>query len=249
MKTLIAANWKMYKTWKEAQVYTQELIGLTQNKLQEREVLIFPSFPGLKAVGDLLADKKEYSLGGQNFYPAPEGAFTGEVSILQLKDLGCSYVLVGHSERRHVLGESEKLIAQKVAFGLEQKIKVILCIGEKLEQKEAGKLKEVLFSQLNSALQEISLSSADDLVIAYEPVWAIGTGKVATKQDILEAHSLVRSFLTERFAKLGEEIRILYGGSVKPNNAKSILSLDNVNGVLVGSASLDAQVFTQIILA
>jgi len=249
MKTLIAANWKMYKTWQEAKAYTQELLNLTQDKLENREVLILPSFPSLKVVGDLVAEKEKYSLGGQNFYPAQEGAFTGEVSLLQLKDLGCSYVLVGHSERRHVLNESEKFIAQKVAFGLEQKIKVILCVGEKLEQKEQGRVKDVLFDQLNSALKAISICSAEELVIAYEPVWAIGTGKVATEQDILEAHGLIREFLIERFGEIAKDIRILYGGSVKPNNAKAILSLDNVNGVLVGSASLDAQIFSQIVLA
>ncbi|WP_456325183.1 triose-phosphate isomerase [Desulfonauticus submarinus] len=249
MKQLIAANWKMYKKWEEALSTAREILVGTHKQLPDnREVLIFPSFPLLKVVSDIIAEQKEYYLGGQNFYPALEGAFTGEVSPTQLLDLGCSYALVGHSERRHLFKEDDSFLAKKVKFGLEQGLKIVFCIGEKLEERKANQVKEVLLYQLETGLQDIVLKDSETLTIAYEPVWAIGTGEVANIEDILEAHKIIRDFLKERF-KFGEEIRILYGGSVKPANASQILSLDNVNGVLVGGASLSADSFNQIILA
>ncbi|KUJ94855.1 MAG: Triosephosphate isomerase [Desulfonauticus sp. 38_4375] len=250
MKTLIAANWKMFKTWEEGVITAREiLVGTHKDLPEDREVLIIPPFTLLKGVGEILLSQKNYSLGGQNFYPAKEGAFTGEISPVQLLDLGCSYALVGHSERRHILGEKSDFLASKVKAGLEAGLKIIFCIGETLEERKAGKIKEVLTSQLEEGLKEVEKNLAPELLtIAYEPVWAIGTGEVAGEEDILEAHALIRDWLKNRFAS-GDKMRILYGGSVKPDNAAKILSLDNVNGVLVGGASLKAESFNQIILA
>ncbi|MDQ7031455.1 MAG: triose-phosphate isomerase [Desulfonauticus sp.] len=249
MKQLIAANWKMHKTWEESIQTAREIVVGTYNQLPaNREVLIIPSFPHLKAVSDVLAKQKNYFLGAQNLYPALKGAFTGEVSPAQLLDVGCSYVLVGHSERRHVLQEQDEFLAQKASFALEQGLKVIFCIGETIEQRQQGRTKEVLRSQLELGLKDVQKVDSEDLVIAYEPVWAIGTGQVAQEQDILDAHAFIREFLQKTFSG-AEEVRILYGGSVKPANASSILALDNVDGVLVGGASLTAESFNQIILA
>ncbi len=249
MKKLMAANWKMFKTREEAATTAQALKDAVGILPADREVLIFPPFTAIEATCVGLNCAGGFSVGGQNMYPAQEGAFTGEISTTMLKDLGATWVLTGHSERRSVLGESDQFIALKTVYALEHGLKVVLCIGESLEEREAGKVEDVLSHQLALGLATVpQATSADDLAIAYEPVWAIGTGKVAGPEEISHAHNYIRSQLVEMMGE-GEDIRILYGGSVKPNNAKEIISLDNVNGVLVGGASLQADSFSQIILA
>lgn len=251
MQKLMAANWKMYKTSSEARETAEALCGLLPRGLN-RDVVLFPPFTALAATAEPACRVKGVSVGGQNFYPAVEGAFTGEISPAMLRDAGASWVLVGHSERRHVLGEGLNFIAKKTAFALSQGLKVMLCIGETLEEREAGRLESVLAEQLQSALASLpSTITPEQLAVAYEPVWAIGTGKVAGPAEILQAHALVRRLTVQNLqAQLGAnaaKVRILYGGSVKPDNAATILGLDNVDGVLVGGASLQAESFVRIV--
>ncbi|WP_028575214.1 triose-phosphate isomerase [Desulfonatronovibrio hydrogenovorans] len=250
MKKLMAANWKMFKTWEEARQTARELVVAVGSSLPgDREVLLIPPFTALRGVVEMLAGEDGYFLGGQNFYPEVQGAFTGEISPDQLLDAGCTYALVGHSERRHVLGEKDDFLARKVVFGLEKGLKIILCIGEKIEERKEGRIQEVLTRQLEMGLEKTDKDvPAMDLVVAYEPVWAIGTGETAELEDISHAHGFIRSRLKEMLSQ-GDQVRILYGGSVKPDNCQSIIGLDNVDGVLVGGASLKADSFSQIVLA
>ncbi len=250
IKKLMAANWKMFKTWEQATQTARELIvAIGQDLPSDREVLLIPPFTALRGVSETLAGQKGYFLGGQNFYPAKEGAFTGEISPAQLIDAGCRFALVGHSERRHVLGEKDEFLAHKVFYGLDNKLKIILCVGEKIQERKKGLVEQVLTSQLEKGLEKIDRNvSALDLVIAYEPVWAIGTGETAVNEDIVQVHSFIRKKLKD-FLDHGEQIRILYGGSVKPDNCGSIIWLDNVDGVLVGGASLKADSFSRIVQA
>jgi triosephosphate isomerase (TIM) len=247
---LMAANWKMYKNQEEARQTARELIvAIGRDLPPDREVLLIPPFTALRGVWEMLDGQKGYSLGAQNFYPADEGAFTGEISPGQLKSAGCGFALVGHSERRHVLGEKDDFLARKTSFGLSRGLKIILCVGEKIEERKQGRIEEVLAYQLEKGLEEVDKNvSARDLVIAYEPVWAIGTGETAGNEDIVHAHAFIREKITELLTQ-GQDIRILYGGSVKPDNCSTIIGLDNVDGVLVGGASLKADSFSRIVLA
>lgn len=249
MKKLMAANWKMHKTLAEGRSTAESLVRALGALPQDREVLVFPPFTAIAGVADAFSGNEGFAVGGQNFYPAEKGAFTGEIAPAMLQDLGCSYALTGHSERRHVLGESSEFVGQKTAYALAAGMKVVLCIGETLEQREAGKVEAVLEDQLRLGLGDVDANvSAENLAIAYEPVWAIGTGKVAGPPEILDAHAYTRKMLEELLSN-GDAIRILYGGSVKPENCSEIISLDNVNGVLVGGASLDAESFSRIVTA
>ena len=249
MKKLIAANWKMYKTRAEAETVARELVNSVRLP-DDAEVAVFPPFTGLGAVASAFAGRPGFALGGQDVYPALEGAFTGEISPAMLQDAGCSLVLCGHSERRHILGESDEFVGRKAAFALEQGLAVVLCVGETLPQREAGELASVLRRQLQTGLSAVpSGLSSNKIVIAYEPVWAIGTGKVAGSDEIEQAHALVRKCLEEILPAAAGDIRILYGGSVKENNAGEITGLKNVNGLLVGGASLQADTFRRIIEA
>lgn len=251
MKKLFAANWKMHKTRAEARATAEELLRLTASSLpQDRQVLLIPPFTALCATAEGLAGNADFLLGAQNFYPAKQGAFTGEISPAMLLDCGAGFALTGHSERRHVLGEDDVLVGAKTAFGLEAGLSVILCVGEKIEERKAGQLAQVLERQVRLGLADVPKELAPErLSVAYEPVWAIGTGLVAGPAEVLEAHALVRTLLTSLFGVNGQQIRILYGGSVKPDNAAEIIALDNVDGVLVGGASLKADDFSRIVLA
>ena len=196
MKKLMAANWKMFKTAQQAEATAKDFVQLIGALPDDRELLVFPNFLGIAPVVQAFGPMKDYFVGGQNFYPAEEGAFTGEISPMMLKDIGCEYALTGHSERRHVLGETDEVVGKKTAYALEQGLNVVLCIGEKIEQREAGELEKVLELQLKEGLAGVAKDiTADRLSIAYEPVWAIGTGKVAEPADILEAHAFVRKML------------------------------------------------------
>ena len=250
MQLLMAANWKMNKTCAEAVDTLTQLKAQLSGMDADRECVLFAPFTALTACAETLDNNSRISMGGQNCYPAKDGAFTGECSPAMLLDAGCSWVLTGHSERRAIFGESDAFIGKKTAFALESGLKVVLCIGETLEERDSGQLAAVLERQLREGLAGVDVAlSAPNLAVAYEPVWAIGTGRVAGPKEIVEAHTLVRSFLRQRFSTQGHDLRILYGGSVKPENAREIIRLDNVNGVLVGGASLHAESFSRIALA
>lgn len=251
MKKLMAANWKMFKTWDEAKSTAQELVDLAASKLpDDREVLVFPPFTALKGVADILTSVEGFSAGGQDYYIQEEGAFTGEIAPKMLLDVGASYGLTGHSERRHVLGEDDTYIGNKTSYGLAKGLKVILCIGEKIEERKGGKVEEVLEKQLRIGLKDVPMNiEPENLSIAYEPVWAIGTGEVAGPAEIVEAHNFTRKILISIFGEKANKMRVLYGGSVKPANCGEIIALDNVDGVLVGGASLNGESFSQIVLA
>ena len=249
-KLYFGSNLKMYKGIQQTEDYLKELVKLTSDiSRDEIELFIIPSYTSLERVGKTI-DQKYVKLGAQNMCWEEQGQFTGEISPTMLKDAGCAWVLTGHSERRHVIGESPELVGKKTAFALEQGLSVILCIGETLAQRRAGKLDSLLWLQLEKGLAGLG-KDADfsRLAVAYEPVWAIGTGQTASNEDICMVHTLVRELLSSLLGSDGIGIRILYGGSVKPSNAKSILTIDNVNGLLVGGASLQAQSFADIVRA
>ena len=250
MRTIIAANWKMNKTRTEAKATAHELASILGGAPDDRDVIVFAPFTALEAAKEGLDGAPGIFIGAQNMYPAESGAFTGEISPAMLREAGCTWVLTGHSERRHVLGESPDFVGKKTAFALEQGFSVILCIGETLAERKAGKLNSILWLQLERGLAGLG-PNADysRLAVAYEPVWAIGTGQTASDEDIRMVHTLIRELLSSLLGSNGIGIQILYGGSVKPDNAKAILSLDNVDGLLVGGASLQAQSFADIVRA
>ena len=252
MQKIFAANWKMYKTRAQASQSAGELAKGLGQLPAGHEVVVFAPFTSISCVADAFNGKPALSAGGQNCYPAEEGAFTGETSPAMLRDAGASWVLTGHSERRHVLGEDDALVARKTIFALEHGLNVLLCIGETLDEREAGKLGAVLEKQLSavfSAMPESLRGAAlvGRLAVGYEPVWAIGTGKVAGPEEVLDAHAVTRALLQKLVGETANKLPILYGGSVKPNNAAGLIALDNVDGLLVGGASLEAQSFLQII--
>lgn len=247
MNSIIAANWKMNKTRAQAQSTATEVAVGLKAKSNGRTVIIFPPATALDVVST--ASVGTFETGIQNFYPAEEGAFTGEISPAMVHECGGTWVLVGHSERRHIFGEPDELISRKVNFALAHDLKVMLCVGETLSEREQGQLRHVLTRQLTSALSGQSESSISSIAVAYEPVWAIGTGKSAGEPEILEAHQLIRDILKTMFSNSAKQLPILYGGSVKPMNTCSILALDNVDGVLVGGASLEAKSFLKIVNA
>jgi triosephosphate isomerase len=237
---LIAANWKMYKTVAGALAYFERWLAMPAP--EGRETAFFPPFPLLAVAGALLPEGQ--ALGAQNCHEADEGAFTGEVSCALLKDMGCTYVLAGHSERRHVFGEPDARIAAKVASALKHGLRPVLCVGETLGEREAGRTLDVVLGQLDRGLGAPPQEGFD---VAYEPVWAIGTGRVAKPGDAQEVHAAIRRWLTGRGVSSG--VRILYGGSVKPDNAGDLLGCPDVHGLLVGGASLDPVSFHAIATA
>lgn len=254
MQKIIAANWKMHKTRPEAAQEAAKIAqSLTKEPPADRLVVVFPPYTDIAAVADAFAGTPNTAVGGQNFYPAEQGAFTGEISPAMLRDAGAGWALTGHSERRHVFGETDEMVAKKTAFGLAQGFKIMLCVGETLEERDKGQLKGVLSRQLSSAIAPLPAEErgrlTDRLAIAYEPVWAIGSGRVAGQPEIIDAHAQVRALLNDLVGEAAKQMPILYGGSVKPANAGAILGLDNVNGLLVGGASLEAASFLEIIRA
>ncbi len=255
MRKIFAANWKMNKTRPMAAEFAGQLaMALKEGTPEGRLALVFPPFTDIAAVADAFAGINNLAVGGQNFYPAEKGAFTGEISCAMLRDAGANWLLAGHSERRHVFGETDGLIAQKTAFGLEQGFKVMLCVGETLEERNNNQLIGVLQRQLSSAIQPLAngilSKSPDQIAVAYEPVWAIGTGKVAGPDEIREAHAAARKILSDLLGNSSaNSVPLLYGGSVNAKNAGSIIALDNVDGLLVGGASLEAPSFLDILRA
>lgn len=246
MKKIIAANWKMNETRAQGEALARSVAEGIASLPDDRKVVIFPPATALDIVTG--ASMGRFETGIQNFYPAENGAFTGEISPAMVHDCGGQWALCGHSERRHIFNEPDELISRKVNFALAHDLKVMLCVGETLEERESGHLNAVLMRQLTSALSgQSSETAVSSIAIAYEPVWAIGTGKTAGPAEIKEAHELIRGDLRTMFASACTELPILYGGSVKPSNAHEILGLDNVDGVLVGGASSEAKSFLAII--
>lgn len=244
-KPIIAGNWKMYKTPPEACRLVEELKPLISN-LPEVEVVVCPPFTSLAAVYDLLQGTN-VRLGAQNLHYARDGAYTGEVSGIMLAAAGCRYVIIGHSERRQYFGETDTMINQKVKAALAAGLIPIACVGETLAEREAGQTETVTVRQVEGALQGLSADEAAGLVLAYEPVWAIGTGKTATAAEAQRVIGLIREQVAALFGKeAAVKIRIQYGGSVKPENIKEIMAEPDIDGALVGGASLTAASFASI---
>ncbi|GMU53479.1 MAG: triosephosphate isomerase [Candidatus Xenobia bacterium] len=244
---LLAANWKMHKTAREARVLVEDLLKQV-GAVSGREMALCPPFPYLSEVGRLLEGKSWAALGAQNVYWKDSGAFTGEVSPLMLKDCGCRYAIIGHSERRALFHEVDADCQKKVQAALAHGLVPILCVGETLEQREAGQTAQVVLGQLRGALQGASLDSGSKLVVAYEPVWAIGTGKTDTPEEANKTMALLRGDLAEQLGeRVASQVRLLYGGSVKPNNIDGFMAQSDIDGALVGGASLEAESFARIV--
>jgi triosephosphate isomerase len=245
-KYLIAGNWKMNKTASEGVDLVNE-INLAVGKQSDVGVVVCPPFTALESCAKALEDSN-VQLGAQNMHPKLEGAYTGEVSPVMLRSLFCTYVILGHSERREYFQETDAFINEKVLAALESSLKPILCVGETLEQREAGDTITVVKTQLVEGLKGVPADAADHLVIAYEPVWAIGTGKTATPEMAQEVHKVIRDELA---GLLGEaaaaKIRILYGGSMKPENASSLMDQPDIDGGLIGGAALKAKSFVELV--
>ena len=245
-KPLIAANWKMYKTPAQAQEFVKAFLPLVANHDRD-EIVLCPSDTSLSVVIAATAGSN-VAVGAQNMYFVDEGAFTGETSPVMLKAINTTHVLIGHSERRQYFCESDETVNRKLHAALRHGLKPIVCVGEMLEEREAGMTEEVLLRQIGNALEGVSAEWADPIVIAYEPVWAIGTGKTATPDMASEAHAIVRSEIAKILGrKSAEQMRILYGGSVKPENAPALMNEPEIDGALVGGASLDPQSFAKIV--
>ncbi|MBF6593552.1 MAG: triose-phosphate isomerase [Thermaceae bacterium] len=235
-KKIVAGNWKMFKTPSEAKMWFRDLVGKKPDTQAEAALMV--SYPTLPYASEVLEGNDVY-WGAQDVSAHLEGAYTGEVSVKMLADLACKYTVVGHSERRSYHAESDALVAQKANRLLEYSIIPILCVGESLEVREAGNHVAYTLKQLKGSLEGITPQSADHLVVAYEPVWAIGTGKTATPEDAQAMHKEIRTWLAGRFdLGFANEVRILYGGSVKPDNATALFDQPDIDGGLVGGASL-----------
>jgi triosephosphate isomerase len=245
-KKIIAANWKMYKTPAEATAFMQAFVPAVKGHTRD-EIVICPPFVDIPAVVDA-AKGTTVKVGGQNVYWEKDGAFTGEVSATMLLGAGSEYALVGHSERRQYFGDTDDTVNRRLEVALEAGLNVILCVGEVIEEREAGLTEDVLRRQCNRAFRGIGTKKAAKMSIAYEPVWAIGTGKTATPEIAEEAHLVIRGEAEAMFGKeFAEQLRILYGGSVKPDNATSLMSQPDIDGALVGGASLKADSFATIV--
>jgi triosephosphate isomerase len=245
-KPFIAGNWKMFLNKKTAVELAGDLVDGSKD-VEGRDVLVCPAHPLLGNVSRAIAGSPLF-LGAQNMYHEKEGAFTGETSADMLLSLGCTYVILGHSERRHVFHEDNDTINKKLRFALESGLKPILCVGEVLEERETDSTESVVNQQVRKGLNGIGITDLTDIIIAYEPVWAIGTGKTATPEDADAVHSYIRATVADLYDKnSAEALRILYGGSVKPENIDGLMAKDNLDGVLVGGASLKADSFLRII--
>lgn len=249
-RPIIAANWKMYKTHLEAIQTVQKLSYLLDKKDSETvEVVICPPFTALRSIQTLLeADRLNYGLGAQNVHWEDKGAFTGEVSPPMLSALKCQYVIVGHSERRQLFGETDETVSKKVRAVLAADMVPILCVGETLEERDGGRTESKVIGQIKAGLAGIDPATAGRMVVAYEPIWAIGTGRNATAADAGEVVGLIRQTIAEMFTPdAGDGVRIQYGGSVKPGNIREFMAHPEIDGALVGGASLDPEEFALIV--
>ena len=248
-KPIIGGNWKMNRgTPTETKQMLKKLLPLVK-KITSVDIVIAPPFTALISAVDLVK-KSNIKIGAQNMYFEEIGAFTGEISPNFLKDIGVTYVILGHSERRNIFNESDELVNQKLKKALSMKINPIVCIGEHLEEREAGKTKDVIQNQIDKTFKDLTNEDMIKTVIAYEPIWAIGTGKTATPEQAEEIHVFIRERLASKFdKKTAELVRIQYGGSIKPANAKELFEKENIDGGLVGGASLEAYSLFDIIKA
>ena len=245
-RPLIAGNWKMNLDRAESVALAKQLMSASSDSA---DILVCPPSIYLDAVSSVVQGSA-VAVGAQDVYFEASGAFTGEISTSMLRDIGCTFVILGHSERRHVIGETDDLINRKVHAALESGLTPILCVGEQLEEREAGRTMDVVGSQFSGSLAGLSAERMRGVVIAYEPVWAIGTGKTATPDQAQQVHDDLRKLIAEQYNRgIADEVRILYGGSVKPANAGELLSQADIDGALVGGASLNADSFIDIINA
>lgn len=245
-KPIIAGNWKMYKTIPEAKTLVSGVIKELSG-FSAVEVVFCPPFTALSTVKQLVQGTP-FGVGAQNLYWKEQGAFTGEISPLMLKDIGCDYCIIGHSERRQYFGETDATVNQKVKAALAAGIKPIICVGETLSQREAGETNSLIKNQTGQALAGVAPEAIAEMVIAYEPIWAIGTGKSSTPKDANEVIGLIRKTVADQFGNdVAQKLRIQYGGSVKPENIKEFMNEPEIDGALVGGASLEVDSFIKIV--
>lgn len=245
-KKVMAGNWKMHKTVGESVALVEQLREALA-EVTGREILVCPPFTALYAVAQALQESN-IKVGAQNLYPAEQGAYTGETSPKMILDVGCSHVILGHSERRQYFQESDQFVNEKLKVALEYGLKPVLCVGETLEQRGEGRQKTVVSFQVERGLQGIPAEAMKDVAVAYEPIWAIGTGHTATPQQADEMHATIRNNLSGLYGDaVAQDVCILYGGSVKPGNVDELMAQPEVDGALVGGASLDAESFVRIV--
>lgn len=243
---MIAGNWKMYKTCPEASQAARSLVSLLSDAAGV-EIIIAPPFTALTGVFEIIS-QSNISLGAQNLHWETEGACTGEISGRMIYSAGCRYVIIGHSERRQFFGETDETVNKKISAALSAGLSPVICVGEDESERESEKTFSILDKQMEVGLKGLSSEQMDSAVIAYEPVWAIGTGKTATPQQAQEVHEYLRKSLAARFdEKVAEKTRILYGGSVKPDNIAELMALPDIDGALVGGASLDPETFSKLV--
>ena len=248
-KKIIAANWKMNMTVGEADTFLDTFL-LELGDEKRADVVIVPAFTALARVSQRLSDSRTVKLGAQNMHWEKPGAFTGEISAAMLRELFVRFVVLGHSERRSLFGETDAIVNRKVVAAIESTLKPIVCIGETLAERDGGRVEEILDRQLRGSLAGLTAKDLGEIVLAYEPVWAIGTGRTATPQQAQDAHSFIRRKLAELWdAATADKVRIQYGGSVKPANTAELMSQPDIDGALVGGASLDPRGFSEIVLA
>ncbi|MDN5332034.1 MAG: triosephosphate isomerase [Tepidanaerobacteraceae bacterium] len=240
---LFAGNWKMHKTVKETLEFLNEFLPLAKDI--SSEIAIFPPFTSLYAAAEQIKGSG-IKLGAQNMHWEDKGAFTGEISPTMLKEIPCDYVIIGHSERRQYFAETDDTVNKKVKSAIKYGITPVICVGESLEEREKGRTLSVVLTQVEKALSGVRINDGNDLIFAYEPIWAIGTGKVALPSDAQEVIGAIREKLSQLYGSIAQNIRILYGGSVKPDNIKDLMAQPDIDGALVGGASLDAKTFYNI---
>jgi triosephosphate isomerase (TIM) len=244
-RPIIAGNWKMNKTSVEARDLAQKLVPLVANA-SGRDIVLAPPFTALQAVAEAIKGTS-IGLSAQNMHWEDKGAFTGEISAEMLLALGCKYVIIGHSERRQYFGETDETVNKKTRQALKQGLSTIMCVGETLAEREAGKLNEIISRQVTGGLKDVGADDMKKIVVAYEPVWAIGTGKTATPEQANEVHRLIREKVQALFGKeIAEGLRIQYGGSVTPDNVSSLMAMPDIDGALVGGASLKPETFAAL---
>jgi len=245
-KPIIAGNWKLNKTPNETIALIEEIKPLVSG-IDNVDVVVCPTYTSLN-VASFLIKESNIKMGAQNLFWEKSGAFTGEISGEMLKELGCDYVIIGHSERRQYFGETDESINKKVFAAFDAGLTPIVCVGETLEEREAGKVEEVVIGQLKGSLKDLNAKDHGTIIIAYEPVWAIGTGKTATPEQANEVHMMIRKALAEIFdQETADNIRIQYGGSMKPENVKELMEQSDIDGGLIGGASLKAESFAELI--
>lgn len=246
-KFLIAGNWKMNAGPTDARALSGDMVAEWKNKSFKAEALICPPYISIPAVADSFKNS-DFKVGAQDISTEDNGAYTGQISTEMVKDAGCEYVIVGHSERREYNHEDDSLVSQKANKTLSDGLRPIVCVGEKLDQRKSGKHEDVVQAQVETVLNNLKKENAADVVIAYEPVWAIGTGETATPDQAQQMHKHIRSLIANKWGSdSADKVRILYGGSMKPANAEELLSQPDVDGGLIGGASLDAKSFSEII--